>query len=314
MKAAIIATALLFSISPFLLGCAPTDRDSVAAEPTVAATATDPAARGRYLVDGLLRCTYRHSQRDWDQPGAPVAAPVGAGVVLQEEGEYRIVASNITPDDQTGIGLRTDDQLERAIRQEIGHDGRPLATDRGHREYRHLSDADVAAVIAYLRTIEPVNNPLPATVPPPDLQEDLDASEPTDLEPLPLDQADPVEQGRVLARFARCQGCHTSWYSERNPGVFAGGNLIEGENGNVFTTNITPDPSGVRWDAETFIEVMRTGKTEGLHPYMPWIMFRNLSDEDLRAIHAFLQSMQPVAHYINNYAAPTYCPVCGQVH
>lgn len=89
---------------------------------------------------------------------------------------------------------------------------------------------------------------------------------------------------------------------------------MEDDDNRVFSTNISPHPSGMPWDAETFIEVMRTGKHGGLHHFMPWIAFRDLNDEDLRATHAFLQTMQPVAHFISNHAAPTPCAVCGQSH
>jgi hypothetical protein len=68
------------------------------------------------------------------------------------------------------------------------------------------------------------------------------------------------------------------------------------------------------YDAETFIEVIRTGKQNGLDPIMPWIAFRNLTDRDLRAMHAYLQTVPPVTHHINNHAEPTYCSVCGQMH
>ena len=47
---------------------------------------------------------------------------------------------------------------------------------------------------------------------------------------------------------------------------------------------------------------------------MPWTAYRNLTDEDLAAIHTFLQTMRPVAHAISNAAEPTWCAVCEQEH
>ena len=98
------------------------------------------------------------------------------------------------------------------------------------------------------------------------------------------------------------------------PGMLAGGNLIERGTRQAFSTNLTPHASGVPYDAETFVQVIRTGKNGTLSPLMPWTVFRNLSDSDLRAIHAYLQTLSPVAHYINNMIAPTICAVCRQEH
>ena len=70
--------------------------------------------RGQYLVEHLLQCFICHSERDWNRPGAPpVAARKGAGVVLSEKGERRVVAPNITPDRETGAGNWTDDMFAR---------------------------------------------------------------------------------------------------------------------------------------------------------------------------------------------------------
>ena len=82
-------------------------------------------ARGKYLSEGLLQCFICHSERDWTKPGAPpIPALKGAGLVWP--GRPWLVAPNLTPDQETGIGRWTDDMLLRAIREGISHDGRPL--------------------------------------------------------------------------------------------------------------------------------------------------------------------------------------------
>jgi mono/diheme cytochrome c family protein len=183
-----------------------------------------------------------------------------------------------------------------------------------YRHFRHLSDADVAAVIAYLRSLEPVYNPLPRTALPSEEQARLDSQPPLPLKPVDLTSPDLVELGRGLVMLANCAGCHTGWEAPRTPGLLGGGNLLEGEHGRVSSTNLTPHTSGLSYSADAFIALIRSGKGGTVHPFMPWIVFRNLSDADLRAIHAFLQTVYPVAHYVDNHAAPTYCPVCGQEH
>ena len=71
-----------------------------------------------------------------------------------------------------------------------------------------------------------------------------------------------------------------------------------------FTANLTPDDeTGLgKWTAETFIATLRTGRHEGkgrpLLPPMPWPMIRTLTDEDLRAVFAYLQSLPPIRNRV----------------
>jgi len=311
-------TALLAAVGISAAGCEASSPDE--AQPSSSLAGAAPADRGRYLVQGLLQCFYCHSERDWDLPGAPIVGQPGVGRVYEVEGESRLVAPNLTPDEETGIGLRTDDELERAIRGGISHTGRALDWAMPWDDFRRLADGDLAAVIAYLRSREPVRNPLPATSLSPEWQAELDARPPTVLKPVDLSSSDPVERGRGLVGLGRCQGCHTAWEAPRFPGYFAGGNWAErgqGAPGNMvgaWTANITPHASGLSYPAEAFMVFMRTGKSETLHRAMPWVVFRNLDDTDLRAIHAFLQTLHAVAHYVNNQDPPTPCPVCLETH
>lgn len=271
--------------------------------------------RGRYLATGILQCLICHSERDWDKPGAPPReGRLGAGQVLSDEPGKRRVAPNITPDRETGAGTWPDDALARAIREGVGHDGRALHPQMWYGAFRRLSDNDVAAVVVYLRTLPPVHNELPPM--------QWDAGErarvAASLKPLtsPVAEAgnDPLERGRYFVRIADCQGCHTSWYSKRQPGLYGGGNLIERGERKAFSTNITHDPSGVMADRAAFIALMRTGKNGALSPLMPWVVFRNLDDDDLDAIRLALAGLPPVSHYVSNALAPTHCEVCGQEH
>ena len=272
--------------------------------------------RGRYLTEHLLQCFVCHSERDWDAPGAPpVAGRKGAGAVLSELGDRRVVAPNITPDVETGAGRWTDDMLARAIREGIGHDGRALYRGMWYGAFVNLADADIAAVVVYLRTLPPVHNALPATLLPP---EEMAANA---RWPRPLTEpvsgptpGDGKALGRYLINLADCAGCHTSWHSPRNPGLFGGGNKIERGTRSAFSANLTRHESGVAYPRETFIGVMQTGKGGSLHPIMPWIVFSGLTDNDLGAMYDALGDVYPVAHYIGNTGEPRHCDVCGQEH
>ena len=104
-------------------------------------------ARGQYLTEGLLQCFVCHSERDWTKPGAPpVPATKGAGAVWP--GKPWLVAANLTPDTETGIGRWTDDMLLRAIREGIGHDGRTLHPQMWYSSFRALPDGVAGAVVA----------------------------------------------------------------------------------------------------------------------------------------------------------------------
>ena len=273
--------------------------------------------RGRYLTEHLLQCFVCHSERDWDLPGAPPkAGRKGAGYVMSEREGRRIVAPNITPDPETGAGRWTDDMLARAIREGIGHDGRPLYWGMWYRSFSGLADEDLAAVVVYLRTLPAVHNALPPTVLPPQ-EAAANATNPRPITapvsgPAP---GDSLALGRYLIGVADCTGCHTGWEAPRNPGLLGGGNHLSRRGGrDVFSTNITRHESGVGYPRQAFIDVMRSGKGGSLHPVMPWTAFSGLTDTDLGAIYDALGLARPVAHYVGNVGEPKRCGVCGQEH
>jgi mono/diheme cytochrome c family protein len=272
-------------------------------------------ARGRYLTEGVLQCFICHSDRDWSAPGAPpLAGRKGAGHIWEDR--PWLVSPNITPDRDTGAGTWTDDMFARAIREGIGHDGRVLHPQMWYPSFRSLADEDVAAIVVYLRTLPPVRNALPRTSlpkgrqlsPPPSLVEQVKWPA----------QTDPVSRGAYLVRVADCAGCHTAFEAPMVPGFFGGGNPItRGAGPPIFSSNITSAPSGIAYyDAALFRETIRTGRVRAraLSGAMPWIVFRNMTDEDLDAIFAYLRSRRPVRHNVSNTDPPTSCPVCGQSH
>lgn len=263
----------------------------------------------------MLQCFICHSERDWAKPGAPPIPGIrAAGAVWP--GRPWLVAPNLTPDD-TGIARWTDDMLLRAIREGVSHDGRPLHPQMWSSSFRALPDEDAEAIVAYLRSLKPIRRALPMTAVPPDEAKKLRVLEPITA-PIPAAAApDLVQRGRKLAGLADCGGCHTSWYMPKIPGFLAGGNQIERGDRRSWSSNLTSDPSGISYyDAAFFREVMRTGRAKGreLSPLMPWIVFRNLSDEDLDALFAYLRAITPIKHVIDNIASPTACAICGGAH
>src|SRR5579885_747909 len=245
---------------------------------TFAAT-PERLARGRYLTQGLLGCETCHSPRDWTQHGAPLLPGKElAGQQFEVPGfPGHFVAPNLTPDRETGAGTWTDDQIARAIREGIKHDDTTLFPIMPYTQYRNLSDEDLASVVVYVRSLPAVRNPLPA------MQVDFPAN--------------------LLARSV--------------PLPFAGGEKLVGPWGDVTSANLTPDPSGIRYYTEaTFLTALRTGYVgaRALKSIMPFGEFQYLTDEDLKAIFAYLKMLKPVRHRVDNSLPPTLCRLCKQKH
>lgn len=278
--------------------------------------------RGRYLVEGSLHCFQCHSQPNRSEAGEPpLPGTKGGGRIWDEEGFPWLVTPNITPDKETGAGNWTDDMMARAIREGIGHDGRALFPLMPYRSYSHLSDEDLASVIVYLRTIPPIKSHLPKTkVPVVFTAISNTIPEPLNAPVPPPDLSTPVKRGEYLARVSDCAGCHTPrdrMKPEMEGFEFAGGNVFGQGKDAVAVANITPDATGISYyDEALFLEVMHTGwvKARKLSPRMPWIYTRNMSDEDLKDIFAYLRTLKPVRHAVDNTEPPTKCRLCRQVH
>lgn len=279
--------------------------------------------RGRYIATALSGCVYCHSQHDWTVPGTLiVSGSEGVGEVLPySDLPGRIVAPNLTPDPETGAGEWTDDQLARAIREGIGHDGRALFPIMPYTHYREMSDEDVASVVVYLRSLPAVRHELPETeiifpvkylirsVPEPVTAPVTETSEASDL----------VKRGARLVNLAGCGDCHTPMVKGKSlPGMeFAGGAVFGGPWGNVASANLTPDASGIPYyDEALFLQVMHSGyvKARPLSPIMPVMVYTNLTDSDLKAMFAYLRTLKPVKHRVDNSEPPTECKLCRQKH
>ena len=278
--------------------------------------------RGKYLFTASTGCTGCHSLHDWNTHGGPVlAGGEGVGQVMWfSDLPGRIVAPNITPDPETGSGRWTDDQLARAIREGIGHDGRALFPMMPYEEFRHMSDEDLASIVVYMRSLPPVRHELPKTeiifpvkylirnVPQP-ITEPVSSPE----------RSDPVKWGQYLVTIASCTECHTPRLrGEVVRGMeYGGGFMLKGPWGAAAGANITPDASGIAYyDESLFIQAMRTGyvKARKLNSIMPFDEFGKLTDDELKAMFAYLRTLKPVKHRVDNGLPPTYCKLCRQTH
>lgn len=276
--------------------------------------------RGRYLTENVLGCFGCHSQYDLKSPETSYAAArKGGGNTMEADGMPWLVAPNITPDPEAGVGAWSDDALARAIREGVSRDGRALFPAMPYGGYKHLSDEDLASVIIYLRTLEPVKSELPKSEIPFPLSRLINnAPEPVVAPVFAPDRSDALKYGEYLVRVGDCAGCHTPRDERGQPirGLeYGGGNLFAG--GTVASANITPDATGIPYyDEALFLEAMREGhvKARKLSPAMPWWLYRNMKDEDLTQMFAYLRTLRPAAHRVDNTEAPTFCKLCKQKH
>ena len=280
--------------------------------------------RGKYLVEGVLACMDCHSPHDWSKHDAAIpAGKEGSGDVLENVGlPGRVVAPNLTPDPETGAGSWPDDALARAIREGIGHDGRALFNMMPYSNYHdHLSDEDLASIIVYVRSLPAVRNPLPKT----ELIFPVKYIINNGPEPITAPVAAPAfsspeKRGEYLAHMIGCPDCHTPVDNHHGllPGMeFSGGQVFEGPWGKVASTNLTPDPAGIPYyDPALFLGTIRTGYvgSRQLNQFMPWWVFRNMTDDDLSAIFAYLKTVKPISHRVDNSMRPTLCPLDGELH
>lgn len=244
---------------------------------------SDEAAlvRGEHIA--LIRgCTDCHTKN------------LAGGTLIDEPAIGQINPANLTAGAGGIGGSYTDTDWVRAIRHGVRPDGKPLIFMPAQ-EFYFLSDEDLGALIAYLKTIPPVDNQ------PPDItigplgrvlflagQLDLVPAEKIDHaapRPVAPDPGVTAAYGEYLA--VGCVGCH-------GPG-FSGGPIPGGPPEWPPAANLTPGGDLAHWSEQAFIETLRKGVTpedKQLNPqYMPWPTFSQMTDDELKAVWLYLQSL-----------------------
>ncbi|MEO8597683.1 MAG: cytochrome c [Candidatus Solibacter sp.] len=277
--------------------------------------------RGRYIVENLAACIRCHSPNDLRKP---LPGTEGSGWILplphSNPFKHQIVAPNITPDRDTGIGLWSDDEIGRAVREGVDRKGRSFTYIMPCLQYRKMSDEDLASVVVYLRSLAPVHKSRPTT------KLMFPVQFLVRLVPLPItsvvssDQSSAERRGEYLVALATCNGCHSPHDSTGHliEGLeFSGGDVLRLDPAPVTVPNITPDETGIkRASAESFREMIRTGQRQGrmLHPVMPYDQYAKLTGADLNDMFAYLRTVRPVKHFVDGTQTATKCRVCKNEH
>jgi mono/diheme cytochrome c family protein len=236
-------------------------------------------ARGRHLATTRLVCVDCHGP------------DLGGTVVVDGMPFGRFVGSNLTPG---GVGASySDADWVRAIRHGIRPTGKSLLFMPSE-VFTNLGAEDLAAVIAYLKSVPAVSRSLPQTELGP-VGRMLVATDKAPLvvaklinheAPFPSmpPEGETTEYGRYLVASSGCMACH---------GKNLSGGKIAGGPDDPPASNITPTGIGT-WSDADFLRAFREGKRPGntdIHPFMPWKTMGGMTDSELRAIHLYLKTV-----------------------
>jgi mono/diheme cytochrome c family protein len=258
-------------------------------------TVTDPAPpiptdaasieRGKRFTRAIAKCVVCHGD------------DLGGEVMIDNVFLARLASVNLTRGNGGRGNSLTDGQIVTAIRHGVGGDGRSLFIMPSGM-YQHLSDDDVAAIVAYIRSVPPVDRVTPVARLGPVARVLVAAGkakgmyEASEIDHTAKRRVAPAigptaEYGAYLVTVGGCKVCHGP--------TLSGGEIEDGPPSPVPASNITPD--GLKaYDEAAFFRALREGKRPGgttINPVMPWKLTREMNDVEIRAVWNYLQTVPP---------------------
>lgn len=269
----------------------------VALPPALAVAQSDEQVlkRGQYLMNGVVACANCHMPRN--NKGQPLFDKGLSGGMRFEESAFTAIAPNITPDVATGIGSWSDAQLAMAIREGIRPDGTVIGPPMPIQFYRNISDADLKAIIAFLKAQPAVSNKVPKSV----YHIPLPPNYGPPVKDVALPAAtDQIAYGGYLTNIGHCMDCHTPRSANGRlemDKLGAGAQEFKGPWGVSVSRNLTSDETGLKnWtDAQIATAVQKGVDRNGMHykPPMAFDWYKNISADDMKAIIAYLRTLPP---------------------
>ncbi|NBC07400.1 MAG: c-type cytochrome [Bacteroidetes bacterium] len=266
---------------------------------------TDSAsiARGEHLT--ALSCALCHRGKSGQaMEGGP----------WREKDLGDLYVANLTNHPNSTLSQYSDEELALLLRTGVKRNGEvALVMPR----YAQMSDADLGSIIAFLRSDAPMTAPSDKQWPEREINYLAKLLTKIAIKPLPYSENvdnpvpdDKVEQGKYLAQNLACYHCHSADFAtlneadpEQSEGYFGGGNLILKKDGSkkIPSSNLTPHPEyGLgRYDLAGFGQAVRYGKSlngKDLDHSMP--RFTNLSDQEVEALWAYLQTLPVIENQI----------------
>jgi mono/diheme cytochrome c family protein len=253
---------------------------------TTPAIPSDSASiqRGRHLVTAISKCVLCHNENL-------------SGRMFSNGGAFgTLYSANLTRGKGARGSMISDAQIVTAIRHGVNADGHSLLL-MPSKFYNRLSDEDVADIVAYIRSVPPVDSahpktsagPLPHILIGTGIGSGLQSARGIDhnaRRPATPPAGPTAEYGSYLAVVGGCKFCHGAGLS--------GGPLEEGPPGSVPASNLTPE--GLKaYDEAKFFTVLREGKRPSGVPingeFMPWKQTALMTDDEIRAVWKYLQTV-----------------------
>lgn len=271
---------------------------------------------GEYLANNVTVCMDCHSTRDWSFYSGPVMPGT-----LGKGGEYfgpemgfpgKFYSRNITP---AALKDWTDGEIFRAITTGVDKEGKTLFPVMPYANYGKMDKEDIYDIIAYLRSIPPIENEIlasEANFPMNFLMNTIPKNPSFVLKPLPSDS---LKYGAYLVNASACVECHTpvdrgQIIAER---AYSGGREFAMPSGIIRSANITPDSeTGIgKWTEQAFIErfkfyedaahIEKVGSSQ-MNTIMPWAMYARMDSIDLKAIYQYLFSLKPIQNEVVRFS------------
>jgi mono/diheme cytochrome c family protein len=274
----VLCVAVIYGLSSYRMGQKVSFTDSVPTIPHDSAT----VARGEYLVRAITKCAECHG-------------PDLGGQLFFDGGPLGTFHTPNLTRGTGGVGtILADSDYVHAIRHGVGPGGRKLKW-MPSRDWTDLSDEDVAAVVAYVRSVPNVDRPSEASSVGPlgrvlyvagqlplFESEMIDHADVTRAHPVPGVNA---EYGKYLANIGGCTGCH---------GPTLSGGPIPGTPPDLKpAANLTPEGIG-HYKESDFFRALREGKRPNgtpIDPFMPINSTKRMTDDDIRAVYAYLKTV-----------------------
>lgn len=277
----LVALVLVAAVILYFVGGARLNkRYDIAVAAVPVPTGAEVLARGQHIATAIGMCTSCHGE------------DLSGNVDFAIPGMLTIPTPNLTSGAGGVGGVYSDEEWVRAIRHGVGRDRRELMIMPSG-SFSHLSADDLGALIAYLKSAPPVDNVLPersielparlmagAGMFPAAAAATIDHSAP----PPPAPEIGvTAAYGAYLTRT--CTECH---------GAELNGKPFGPPGQEVPSPNLTPGGELVGWSEEQFFHLMRTGITpteRRISDEMPWKAFGRMTDDELRAVWLYLQSL-----------------------
>lgn len=268
--------------------------------------------RGKYLATNVAACLDCHSTADPAKFGMPIDTNLlgSGGRVFNAAMGFpgTVIVPNITPHN---LKTWTDGEIFRAITTGVRKNGSAIFPLMPWQYYSKMDREDVYAIIAYLRTLKPINTQYPKSK--------LDFPLNILVHTMPQKAAlgikpnahDTLKYGEYLVQSAACKDCHSQ--DEQGKIIagleFAGGKEYKVNGNTLRSANITPDAgTGIgSWSKQQFIarfrlfndagKAQKVGQTD-FQTIMPWWEYSKLSGGDLASIYTYLKTVKPVSNSV----------------